>query len=125
MAYDLHIEREKPISLSEWRAAVSATDGVRLLTAQAHTITNPKTGEVVSIRARDGDAEVFFPADKKWYPVFRWRDGSAGFTPRFQPGDKSHPVWAASVSLARHLGATIRGDGGEVYDLETGKITDA
>ena len=106
-------------------SAVSATDGVRPFVAQAHTIPNPKTGEVISIPKRDGDAEVLFPADKKWYPVFRWSDGSAVFTARCQPGDRSHPVWAAAVSLARQLAAVIRGDDGEVYDLETGKIADA
>ena len=125
MAYDLHIEREEAIPLADWQAAISSTDGVRLFAAQAHTITNPKTGEVISIPKRDGDVEVLFPADKKWYPVFRWSDGSAVFTARFQPGDRSHPVWAAAVSLARQLAAVIRGDDGEVYDLETGKIADA
>jgi hypothetical protein len=125
MAYDLHIERVEAIPLADWQTAVSATDGVRLFAAQAHTITNPKTGEVISIPKRDGDAEVLFPADKKWYPVFRWSDGSTVFTARFQPGDKSHPVWVAAVSLARRLAAVIRGDDGEVYDLETGKIADA
>ena len=125
MAYDLHIERAGAIPLAEWQAAVSATDGVRLFAAQAHTITNPKTGEVISIPKRDGDAEVLFPADKNWHPVFFWRDGSAVFTARLQPGDRFHPVWAAAVSLAKNLAAVIRGDDGEVYDLETGKIADA
>src|SRR5438552_1468230 len=38
------------------------------------------------------------------------------------PRDASHPVWAAAVALASHLDAVIRGDEGEIYDLQTGEI---
>jgi hypothetical protein len=108
--------------LSEWQAAVSVAEGVRLFNAPAHTITNSKTGEVISVPVRDGDAEVFFPTENKWYSVFTWFEGSASFAGRFEPGDKSHPVWVAAISLAARLGAVIRGDDGEIYDLETGKV---
>ena len=126
MAYDLHIERDKdlPIALSEWRAAIESTEGVRMFADTAHTITNPKTGEVISIGARDGDAEVLFP-DGEWCSVFRWRGESAVFAARFDPTEIAHPVWRAAVALATHLGAVIRGDEGEVYDFETGEVTDA
>jgi hypothetical protein len=126
MAYDLHIARngEQPIPLSEWRGAVESTDGVRMFAAAAHTITNPKTGEVISIGARDGDAEVLFPSGE-WHSVFRWRGESAVFAARFAPTETSHPVWRAAVALATRLGAVIRGDEGEVYDMQTGKVTDA
>jgi hypothetical protein len=126
MAYDLHIERadETPIPSSEWRAAIEATEGVRLFAAAAHTITNPKTGELVSIGARDGDAEVLFLAGE-WVSVFRWRDGSAVFTTRFDPTETTHPAWRAAVALATRLGAVIRGDAGELYDFQTGEVTDA
>src|SRR6266516_2740682 len=125
MAYDLHIEREeeRPIAVSEWRAAVEAIDGVRLFAAAAHTITNPKTGEVISIGARDGDAEVLFPGGE-WVSVFRWRGKSAAFTARFDPTETSHPAWRAAVALATCLGAVIRGDEGELYDFQTGEVTD-
>lgn len=128
MAYDLHIERKgsgqdpEPIPLDEWCSAVAATDGVRLFAADAHTFTNPSTGEVISLGARKGDAEVFFPEDQQWYAVFRWRGDSAVFAARFDPGDASHPTWVASVALASRLGAVIRGDEGEIYDLQTGEI---
>jgi hypothetical protein len=126
MGYDLHIERvNKPIALSEWRAAVEATEGVRLFAAPAHTITNPKTREVISIGAREGDAEVFFPDSGEWHPVFYWRGDSAVFPARFDPTETSHPTWVAAVALATRLGAAIRGDEGEVYDFETGEVTNA
>lgn len=127
MAYDLHIERagENPIALSEWQTAVETTPGVRLFTAAAQTIASPKTGEVISLGTRDGDVEVFFPDVGEWRPVFRWRGKSAVFAARFDPTQTSHPAWQAAVTLASRLGAVIRGDGGETYDLETGKTQSA
>lgn len=101
--------------MSEWRAAVDATEGVRLLTVTAHTITTRTPGEVISLGARDGDAEVFFPESGEWHAVFRWRGKSAVFAARFDPTDTSHPVWRAAVALAARLGAAIRGDEGEVH----------
>ena len=133
MAYELHIERfpvseegaPTPIPLDEWKAALSAIEGVRLCPTGADTITNPKTGEVISIPRREGDAEVYFSDERAWRPVFRWFDGAAHVNARFEPGDSSHPVWAAAVAVASRLGAVIRGDDGEVYDLETGEMIDA
>jgi hypothetical protein len=126
MAYDLHIERnEKPITLREWRSAVEQIEGVRLFAAAAHTVTNPKTGEVISIGAREGDTEVFFPESGQWHSIFGWRGDSANFAARFDPTETSHPVWRAAVALATRLGALIRGDEGEVYDFETGEVIHA
>jgi hypothetical protein len=123
MAYDLHIERAGglPIALSEWRAAVGVTDGVRLFAAPAHTIKNPKTGEMISIAAREGDAEVLFP-DGVWRSVFRWCGESAVFASRFSPTETSHPIWRSAVALASRLGSVIRGDQGETYNFQTGKV---
>jgi hypothetical protein len=71
MAYELHIERPRsgresnqtPIAVEEWYTAVTVTDGVRLSAAECHSTTNPVTGEVISLGAREGDAEVYFPED--------------------------------------------------------------
>ena len=49
MAYELHIERfplndegePTPIPLDDWKAAMSATEGVRLCSPDAATIGNP------------------------------------------------------------------------------------
>ena len=125
MAYDLHIERTRggqetgqtPISFKEWCQAVAAVEGVRLSAADGHTTTNPVTGEVITLGARRGDAEVYFPEDSKWHWVFRWLGGSAAFSVRFEPGDKTNPAWSAAVALALHLNAAIRGDDGEIYPL--------
>lgn len=127
MAYDLHIERadESPISLWQWSEAVAATEGVRFFLGRTHTVTIPETGEVISERAREGDTEVFLPDSGEWHPVFRWRGDGAVFAASFGPTRTSHPVWRAAVALARRLGAGIRGDEGETYNLETGEAVDA
>jgi len=130
MPYCLHIcrptedlnEDPTPIALEEWRAAVAVTEGVRLFSDKAHMATVPTTGQVIKVSANEGDAEVFFSSDDRWYPVFHWHEGSAAFNARFEPGDASHPAWAAAVSLADRLGAEIRGDEGEAYDLQTGQV---
>lgn len=124
MAYELHIKRsdENPIALSEWHAAIKATEGTRIITTATHAITNPKTGEVIKVGAREGDAEVYFAESDKWQAVFRWRGKSAAFAARFDAAGPSHPVWKAAVALATRLGATIRGDSGEVYDFHTVKV---
>ena len=132
MAYELHIERlplndegePTPIPLGDWKAALAATKGVRLCPPGVYSITNPMTGEVISMPLQDGDAEIYFPDARAWYPAFGWFEGAAQFKAMFEPGDSSHPVWAAAVALASRLGAVIRGDDGEVYDLRTGKIID-
>jgi hypothetical protein len=128
MAYDLHIEHStmtpdgepEPIPLTEWRDAVAATEGVRLFAGEVHTSTIPRG--VIRIRATEGDAEVWFSRDGRWNWAFRWQEGSVAFPARFEPGDASHPVWAAAVKLASRLSAVIRGDEGETYDLQTGRV---
>ena len=130
MPYCLHICRPtgdpdedlSPIPLEEWRAAVAVTEGVRLFGGKAHVATVPTTGQVIKISANEGDAEVFFQSDGRWYPVFRWFEGSASFAARLDPADASNPVWAVAASLATRLGAVIRGDEGELYDLRTGQV---
>jgi hypothetical protein len=100
MAYDYHIKRfgdgldsgQAMISFTDWLATVAATEGVRLSAPQARAITNPKSGEIISIPTREGDAEVFFVDSGQWRPVFRWLDYSVVFAGRFDPRDASHPV---------------------------------
>jgi hypothetical protein len=125
MAYCLHIEREDEvhIEVAEWQAAVEKTEGVRIPFVAAHTGINPLTGEVLRMQANEGDAEVFFPDEQEWQSIFRWYGQSAIFAARFETTETSHPIWMAAMALATHLGAVIRGDEGEIYDLETGKIS--
>lgn len=126
MAYELHIERssqegeEEPIPLAEWKAAVSAIDGVRLFDGSTHEFVVPM-GPNLRIKANEGDAEVFFPAENEWMFVFRWYEGTVSFNARMAL-EPATPAWAAAAALASRLGAKIQGDEGEIYDLQTGAI---
>ena len=132
MSYELHIEQlgqnkhgeAFPIPLDAWKAAVSATPGVRLCAPGIRKMTYPH-GASINFSIQNGDLEVYFPEKEAWEPVFHWRKGSASVNASFDPGDSSDPVWTAMVALASRLGATIRGDDGECYDLQTGEISDA
>jgi hypothetical protein len=127
MAYALHIEQQSAseervqIPLEEWKLALAAVDGVRLCNERALTLTS-KEGNVLRNPHRDGDAEVYFPQDGAWYAVFAWHKGSVTFELDYSPGESASPVWTTAAALARQLGAIIRGDDGERYDLQTGKV---
>jgi hypothetical protein len=122
MAYAIHIKRRgadeqlSPITLSEWRAAVSHVDGVRIADGDNH-ITNPKTGERITLRNAGGDAEVLFPDDGAWRRAFRWSpQGSISFR---APRDFLAPtcfIRRLAAELARELDARLIGDEGEIYD---------
>jgi hypothetical protein len=122
MAYEIHIKRRgadaqlSPIALSEWRAAASRIDGVRMADGDHH-ITNPKTGERITSRNAGGDAEVFFPDDAAWLRAFRWSpEGSISFR---APRDFLAPtcfIRRLAAELARELDARLIGDEGEIYD---------
>jgi hypothetical protein len=132
MAYCLNIQRlplneegePTPIPLEDWKSALSSTEGARLCVQKALTITNPKTGEVIKIPHREGDAEVYFPDDRTWRAVFGWFRGSASFRASVALERLPNPVWSVAANLASHLGAVIRSDDGEIYDLQSGKVTD-
>jgi hypothetical protein len=124
MTYKIHIERTSgEILLQEWKAAVAATRGVRLHPGQFATVV--ATGEIIRIGSQDGDAEVYFPKQRKWHIVFRWFQGTASFTPVYPPGDMSYPAWKAAAALASHLQAVITSDSGEIFDLKTGKVSNS
>jgi hypothetical protein len=78
MAYSLYICRPAddheadpmPIPLEEWKAAVTATDAVRLFAGSVHALGIPATNQVLTAKAHEGDAEVLFP-DGEWYAAFK------------------------------------------------------
>jgi len=121
MGYNIHIRRhntgvpDSPIALSDWRVAVECTDGVRMA-EEDYQIANPKTGELIRIRNRGGDAEILFPDEGAWRRVFWWFEGRISFG---APRDFELPtcfIRRAATDLARALGARLIGDDGEIYD---------
>jgi hypothetical protein len=115
MGYSIHIERDSPIALSHWRAAVQRTAGVRLANGDDE-ITNPKTGKTIRIRNLGGDVEMFFSGEDSRHRVFRWGEGRISFnaSPDFLEPDSE--VRRLAAELARALGASLVGDEGETYD---------
>jgi hypothetical protein len=121
MAYAIHIRRRaagaqrRSIELSEWRAVVERTDGVRMADGDLQ-ITNPKTGEIIQLKNAGGDAEVFFPDEAAWRRVFCWSSSGISFG---APRDFLTPASAIrrlAAALARDLDAVLVGDEGEIYD---------
>lgn len=128
MGYSIHIElpNEGKIAIDEWLAAVEQADNCRVKEESGHSSINPKTGETIKLGGSPGDAEIFDPDEEEWVPALHWREstGSANVNGRaigFEDGTLVGPIWDVIRSLAVVLGAQVRGDEGEVYDLETGK----
>ena len=121
MGYSIHIRRrdagalDSAIALSEWQAVVERSDGVRMAEGD-YQITNPKTDELINIRNRGGDAEVFFSHEADWRRVFCWSEGHITFA---APRDFDLPtclIRKLAAELARALDAQLVGDEGETYD---------
>ena len=115
MGYSIYIERDSPISLSDWCAAVQQTAGVRLANGN-HEVTDRKTGKIIRHRNPGGDAEMLFPAGASWHRVFYWSSGRILFkaSPDFlEPGSDIRRV---AAELARAVGASLVGDQGEIYE---------
>jgi hypothetical protein len=121
MGYDIHIRRrgagppDSHIALSEWRAVVECTGGVRMAEGD-YQITNPVTGERIRIRNRGGDAEVFFPDEAAWRRVFHWFDGRISFRAGLDFEVPTSLMRRLAGELARELDAQLVGDEGEIYD---------
>jgi hypothetical protein len=122
MGYDLHIVRadgQPALDLAAWVSAVGSTPGARLSAAEAHTMTNPRTGAKLSVARREGDTEVLDAGTGQWRGAFTWRRDRATFR---APEGADHPAWRIAVALARRLDATIEGDEGERYALREDAI---
>lgn len=111
MAYQLHIERNPPISLNEWLDAIRGQASLKEDESVIMSM-NPNTGEKILIPGRPGDVSVFIA--NKWIKTFNWRRDHVSFN---APRDMSlaDPTMATAFRLATTLSAIIRGDEGEVY----------
>ncbi|GHC69138.1 hypothetical protein [Roseibacillus persicicus] len=131
MGYSLKIERpENPITLEQWSEVVGSTEGIRLAGSASNTLTNPLTGEVISLKSKEGDAEVFDSETGQWHSAIMWRDrnGTASFNSRIVAGatdynDLTDSIWLCLASVAKKLSAQISGEEGELFDLDTAKQT--
>lgn len=112
MTYRLHIEREAPIALEEWRAIVDADPELKH-DEGATRISNPATGEEIGIAGQVGTAAMCVKG--QWVRVFSWSRGKVSFK---APLVTSPPdlVMAEAWKVANMLAAVVRGDEGEIYD---------
>ena len=120
MGYDLFLQRQEPdgtrssISLSEWQATVETTDYVRLSTGD-WTITNPKTGEILSCPNNGGDADVYFPEEDTWHRVFSFSNFGGSINFRGSVFSDKAAISTVARTLAQKLAAVIRSESGEIY----------
>ena len=108
--------RYEPISKDEWRAAVEATDGVRLVQGGARA-PNLKTGTATALwKQIPCDAEVAVIGTGEgptWIPLFSWQDsGSAIINRVFDTSDPEDPRTAALFALAQALHASVADESG-------------
>lgn len=79
--------------------------------------SNPKTGEIITLRNTGGDAEVFFPKNAEWLRLFLWTPpGQVSFR---APRDFELPtsdIRQLASKLAHALEASLIGDEGEIYE---------
>ena len=114
MAYCLHIESEDDeIDIDEWISAVSDTPGARIDT-DAATVSNPTTGEEITIAAGSGDVSVLI--DSEWIKCLFFADGRATFNAVAGIEKPSNAVHVAVSKIAGAIGAKIVGDEGELYE---------
>ena len=111
MSYDLYIQRFQPgkrpvpITLKEWKAAVSQVNGVRLA-----------TGRQKGSRKLDGDTDVYFPERNVWFRVFQWIDDQIVF--QATAALENAPISLAARTLASLLDARIVGEEDEELSLD-------
>jgi hypothetical protein len=110
LAYSLHIHRRTDwsdrgpdITFAEWQALCEADPTLNL--TQVATARNPRTGEVIEIRAEgmarwDGPVTAWFNLDRGCITVDSAQDA----------------VIAKASEIAERLGARVQGDEGEFYD---------
>ena len=98
------------IALSEWTRLVDEDDDLRLR-VQRYEALNPGTGENLSIRAGEADAEIQIAG--QWLPFLRFRDG--GLTTRYilEFDDPQNAMRVKITTVARRLGALIMTDAGD------------
>lgn len=113
MTYRLHIEREAPIQLDEWKAVVDVFPELRLDEGPT-TTSNPTTKVEIRIAGQVGTAAMII--EGRWVGVFNWNLGKVSFNapPVISSPD---PVMAEAWKIAAMLAAVVRGDEGETYEV--------
>ena len=111
--YTLHIERENPISLEEWKQVVGEYDFIRISNEDVIGV-NPATKEEIRIPMPEGSAEVYFPDQQEWHPMFTF-GATIYFNAPKNWEQKNTYIRRLVFKLANKLSAKVVGDEGEEY----------
>ena len=116
-------QRYVPIDKGEWRAAIEATQGVRLVDG-GELAPNLKTGGSTSLWKQipaDAEVAVIGTGDAPtWIPLFSWQDsGSAIINRVFDPTDAEDPRTQALFAVAKALGASVTDESGAILSAPT------
>jgi hypothetical protein len=113
VGYEIHIDRDPPISLDEWKKGVASFPNLRLNSSPT-VATNPNTGETITMNERDGCVAILI--GDEWRKVFRFFDGCVNFYARVVDlKNLDDPTAKAAFELAHILEAKVVGDEGEEY----------
>ena len=115
----LIIQSPEAITLAQWTEAIESSENIRICREKFHVVEAPN-GLQARFPINEGDAEIWVTELQKWMPVFHWHEeeGCASFVPP-APDDLEEKIWAAAAFLSKALNASVIGEDGEVYDLET------
>ena len=123
MAYELLIWKDEGISLEEWEQAVNNCPLTKIDCSDIQGV-NPRTGEVIVVGGKKGDAAVKFSeggflgigAKVTWEKVFRFASSYGSFNYSESMELPDNQVRIAAAELAKLLGARILGEGDEEYN---------
>ena len=118
-SYELHFEREKPITIEEWSSTINNFKAVRINDSPIKN-KNPNTGEIITIIVPTGSAQVFFPKKNSWHHVFNFGK-EISFSPNENWDNPNNELRLLTFDIANELGAKIVGQEGEVYNQPTKK----
>ena len=99
-----------PIEIDEWSGILEADSQLRRRTA-AYVAINPKTGERLSIRAGEADAEIY--VDGKWLAFLRFHGGALMIKYQAEFEDPANELRKKIANIARQLHAVVTSDAGD------------
>lgn len=110
MGVDINIEREPPLTQTEWIEAVTSLIGLRLDDSDISG-SNPFSETTIHIRGKNTDVSVYFTETKSWEKaIYFYRDfGSFSYTRDWD--NESSSIRKAAVALAKKLNAKLTVDG--------------
>ena len=96
-----------PIDIGEWKEILEADPQLRMH-AEAYHAIHPTTGEQLTIRAGEADAEIH--VDGKWLPFLRFRRGALMIKYQSEFENPENELRKKIAQIARQLRAVVTSD---------------